>query len=99
MSLSLCHEEKHAIQLAKEINANLILLDDENARVVAKAFRLNYTGTLGIILNALEKGLIKHNEFPELMDALIKNGFRMSIELYNEVIKLANGIKAKHQPS
>lgn len=79
--------ESEAICLSKEVNADILILDDLNARRVAEKLEINITGTLGILLLAKEKKLIKSIE--PLMEELIKGGFRVSDELYEDVLDLA----------
>ena len=48
LTLLLDEGEAEAIILALEINADLILLDEREARIIAKKLHLNVTGTLGM---------------------------------------------------
>ena len=86
--------ETEAINLALNKKADIILLDDHKARNAAKALGLNVKGTLGLLLTFLEKKLIGKNEFKALVDDLIKADFRISIELYNEVLKKAENFNS-----
>lgn len=81
--------ETEAINLALDKKAGIILLDDHKARNAAKGMGLNVKGTLGLLLTFLDKKLISRNEFRTLIDDLIKADFRISIELYNEILKKA----------
>lgn len=92
MNLSLDPGETSAISLAVEKKAKLILLDDHTARVAAESLNLNAVGTLGILLFFLQKKIINLREFKTLLHLLIDNNFRISIEVYNEVLMLAEGI-------
>ena len=47
--------ESEAITLALEIGADLILLDDSDAREKARLYGLEITGTIGILLRAKKK--------------------------------------------
>jgi uncharacterized protein len=51
--------EAEAIALAMEIKADLILIDERDARIVAKRAGLTVTGALGILLRAKEAGQIE----------------------------------------
>jgi len=79
--------ESEAICLSKEIDADILILDDLNARRVAEKLEINITGTLGILLLAKEKKLIK--SIKPLMEELMKGGFRISDELYENMLDLA----------
>ncbi len=54
--------ERDAILLAKEVSADLVLLDDRRARIAAKQLGLSITGTIGILDKAARAGLINVRE-------------------------------------
>ena len=71
--------ETAAITLAFKRQADLIILDDLQARLVATGIGLNITGTLGILVAAHHSGFI-----PDLKDSIRKLqevGFRISQQL------------------
>ncbi len=53
--------EESAIALAKEINADLVLMDEVKGRRKALREGLSITGTLGVLLMAAERGLVDLN--------------------------------------
>ena len=59
--------EANAIALAREINADLVLLDEKEARRIARRLGLKILGTLGILILAKRKGHLK------LVKPLIEN--------------------------
>jgi predicted nucleic acid-binding protein len=67
--LKLDRGESEAIVLAKNINADLIIIDERKARRIAKDVGLKVTGTLGILVEAKQQGLIK--ELKSLLDELM----------------------------
>ncbi|MFQ6055513.1 MAG: DUF3368 domain-containing protein, partial [Methanosarcinales archaeon] len=74
--------EAEAIILAKEMDADIILLDDRKPRKTAKFLGLKVTGTIGLLLLAIE-----HNipiDIKKEIDTLIANGFRISKDLYEK---------------
>jgi len=79
--------EAETIVLAEEINADAVLIDDLKARKIANLRGLKVIGTIGILLDAKEKGIIK--QIRPLLDELIKEKIRISKELYNYALKLA----------
>lgn len=80
--------ESEAIVLAQEINADILLLDDNAARGVAARLGLEYTGLLGILLKAKQKDLVK--DIRPIMDELVNvANFRISKSIYDSMIKLA----------
>ena len=58
--------------LGKELEADLLVIDDYTAREYAKYLDFKITGSLGVILRAKEKGIIK--EVKPLVSDLIDNG-------------------------
>ena len=79
--------EKAAISLAIDKKIELILLDEKKARRVAKFYELNPRGTIGVLSEALKKNKITKKEFVELIQKLIKEGYRISEELIMELLK------------
>ena len=63
--------ELEVIQLAHEIGAGLVLLDDLLARKKAKIEKLNVMGTLGVFLTASYKGVISPKTAIEKIETLI----------------------------
>ena len=92
LSFQLHEGESEAINLAIKKKANLILLDDKKARIVAKSMGLAVKGTLGLLLVFLNKKLISYEEFKILFDNLINANFRIDIILYKETLKEAEEI-------
>jgi uncharacterized protein len=80
--------ESEAIILAKEIAASLLLIDERAATRKARALGLRVIGTLGVLLMAKRAGHIEL--IKPMLDALHENGFRMSADLYAQVLKEAN---------
>ena len=93
LDLQLHGGETEAINLALNKKADIILLDDCKARNAAKSLGLNVKGTLGLLFAFLDKKLVNKSEFRLLLDDLIKADFRISIELYNEVLNQLDRIK------
>lgn len=78
--------EISVISLAKKLNPNLILMDDASARTIAESFRFNVKGTLYVLLKAYKNKLIDKKEIKELFKDLILLGFRISQELYIQLM-------------
>jgi predicted nucleic acid-binding protein len=58
LQLNLGPGELEAITLALELRADVILIDDRRARHVAADLKLNVIGTLAVLVEAKQKGLI-----------------------------------------
>jgi uncharacterized protein len=80
--------EKAAISLAVEIQPELILLDDEKAKKIARNYSLKPVGTLGVLLIAKKRGLITKVK-PEI-EKLLANNFRATDDLIYQILKQAN---------
>ncbi|MDI7261250.1 MAG: DUF3368 domain-containing protein [Thermodesulfobacteriota bacterium] len=83
--------EAETIALSEEIGADLVLIDEYWARKIAEYKGLKYTGTLGVLLKAKRKGLIK--ELKSLLNELVNRGFWISTELYHAVLKGAEELE------
>ncbi len=62
--------EEQVIYFAVEEKADLVLLDEDAAREVARAFGIRVRGSIGVIVEATEKGIIKGSEALKLLDDL-----------------------------
>ena len=86
MMLGRLHRGELSVMVAaKELGIRFVLMDDASARKTAESFSLVPIGTVGILKMAKMKGFIP--EIKPLLDRLIENNFRMSLKLYNEILK------------
>lgn len=76
--------EAEAITLAVEMKADLILLDESEARKMASLFDLPVTGFIGILLKAYKNGLI--DDFKTTLDKAVENGFYINSMLYQRLL-------------
>jgi len=79
--------ESEAIILYQELGADYLLIDDKKARSYAENIEINCIGTIGILMNAKSKGLIK--ELRPLFIDLIKGKRYYSIKLLNSILQNA----------
>ncbi len=79
--------EAEAMVLAKELNAERLVIDDQDARRFADRAGIKTIGTLGILLAAKRKGQIPvvRQEIQRLQSA----GFRVSPRLVTAILKQA----------
>src|SRR5665648_1227146 len=75
------------IVAARELNVPYILIDDKAARVLAETMLLEPTGLIGFLKLAKHNGKIQ--SLKVCMDTLIKNNYRISKRIYNEVLILS----------
>jgi uncharacterized protein len=80
--------ESEAIALAQEIEADVIILDDEQARNTARAEGLKVVGLLAFLILAKEREIISHVR--PLLDALRHQGFFIGDELYHHILRQAD---------
>jgi predicted nucleic acid-binding protein len=86
--------EREALALAKELHANLILLDDKVARRVAQREMMRVKGTLGIIADAAK---VKFLDFAESVDQLQHAGMYLDQDVVDEVKREYNRRLQKEQ--
>jgi predicted nucleic acid-binding protein len=79
--------EVEVMLLAKEIGADLIIMDDSLARKHAKYLNLTVTGTVGALLRAKRDSIV--NEIKPILDDLIRRGFYLSDDVFRAVLCLA----------
>ncbi|KAJ49457.1 putative nucleic acid-binding protein [Clostridium tetanomorphum] len=76
---------------AKELKIKRVIIDDRSARHFAETMLLRSIGLMGVLL--LAKEYKKIESVKKYLDILIENGFRMSVKLYNQVLKSAGEIE------
>jgi predicted nucleic acid-binding protein len=96
LALILDRGEAEVIALAEELKTPIVLIDDIKARRIAKLRGLNVVGTLGILLDAKDKGLIR--ELKPFLDELMNKKIRLSTELYNHALVLAHESQGTSEP-
>lgn len=75
--------EREALQLALNLGISTVLIDEADARRVAKALHLRVRGTLGI----LERGaILGKTDFREALRKLEQTNFRLSKSLRDEFL-------------
>lgn len=78
--------EASAITLALELDQNvLLILDDFKARRIAEDMDIRFTGTLGVLALAKQKGEMQ--ELKPILDSIIDNGFRISPHLRSFILQ------------
>jgi predicted nucleic acid-binding protein len=80
--------ETEALALAIELTNTLLLVDDAQGRLAAKALNIAYTGTIGVLLRAKKEGKI-----PALRQVLHllrqRTTFWLSAQVYHAVLQQA----------
>ena len=82
--------ETETIILAKELDADFVIIDENIAYKIAKSSELNVVRTLSILLRAKEKGLI--SALKPLLDEMIIQGRWYSQRVYKTILEQAGEI-------
>lgn len=77
--------EAEAITLALEVNADILLIDDRDARDLARKLKLQVMGTLGVVALAKYRGLIQ--EVKPIVDKLVETGFWIPKKILEEFLR------------
>lgn len=84
LEITLDKGEASAIALSLEKQNGLLLIDEKRGRKIAEELNLKLTGTLGILIRAVERGLIP--SIRTEIEKLEQVAFRMSNDLKERVI-------------
>jgi len=76
--------EREAIVLAEELRADRLILDDQAARRVAMRRKLTVIGTLGVLVEAAERGLV---DLPDAIARLQQTTFYVSPEVLEPLLQ------------
>ena len=79
--------EKEVLALGLQVPNAVVILDDRLARSQAEALKLNFTGTLGILLRAKMEGRIPR--IRPVLEQLDQLKFHLSSQTRTAVLKLA----------
>jgi predicted nucleic acid-binding protein len=83
--------EAETLVLARSRNA-LAVLDDKEARAIAKSWNLEYTSTLMVLYEAFAKNLIGYDELVEDLAKLTKIMW-ISTDVITDIIRRAKEVK------
>ena len=78
--------EKEALKLCKQLGALYFIADNREARRVSRVLNIKPVGTLGILVKAYRQGSITKAEVLQVLEDLMKAGFRMSVSVYRRVL-------------
>jgi predicted nucleic acid-binding protein len=83
--------EAQAIVLAQELEANLLIIDEQMGRKCAKNLNINIIGLIGILIEAKLQGVIPNVKII-LEELKTKAGFWISDNLYNMALRTVDEI-------
>jgi len=76
--------EREAIALAEEVRADLLLVDDWEARLEAQRRHLRVVGTLRVLADGASRGL---TDLEEAFHRLLRTNFRVNSELLASLLE------------
>lgn len=79
--------EAQVIILAKEKGEKLVLIDQADAREVARQLGLSPRGTIYVIIVAVRRRLIARREARQMLGDLIEENFYISAKIYRDALK------------
>lgn len=77
--------EVEVMILAMEQQADVVVIDDQNAKKYAKYLELPVTGTLGVLMKAKQKGYL--SELKPVLDVMVQNGIYIKPSLVELCLK------------
>ncbi|MCD7834032.1 MAG: DUF3368 domain-containing protein [Lachnospiraceae bacterium] len=79
--------ESEALILYGEQCADLLLMDENKGRKVAKQMDIKHIGTVGVLLEAYTREILKSYEVETCLEVMLKSEIRLSKELCNMVLE------------
>ena len=77
--------ESEAIILADERQSDVLLMDEHKGRQVARKMGITITGTIGILTQAFNEGMLNRDAVEECIERLKESGLRISEKLYQRL--------------
>ena len=76
--------EASSIALSLEIKDSVLIIDERKGRKIASSLNIKIIGTIGVLIQAHKKGLIK--DLITVILKLVNSGFRLSDNLLDKII-------------
>ena len=77
--------ESEAIILADEKHSDVLLMDEHKGRQVAKKMGMAITGTIGILTQAFDEGMLTREDAERCIERMKESGIRISEKLYQRL--------------
>lgn len=77
--------EASSIALSLEIEDAILIIDERKGRKIANSLNIKIIGTIGVLILAYKKGLIK--DLISVIHKLVNSGFRLSDDILNRIIE------------
>jgi len=79
--------EAEAILLTRQKAEETVLMDQADARTVARQFGLKPRGTLHLITLSARRGMLSRKDAKEVLSKLLEANFRISTKIYDVALK------------
>lgn len=79
--------ESEAIILADEKQSDVLLMDEHKGRQVAKKMGITITGTIGMLTQAFDEGMLTREDVEGCIERLKESGIRISEKLYQRLME------------
>ena len=79
--------EASSITLALEFENSLLIIDEKKGRKIAEEMKIEIIGSLGILIKAKERGVIK--SVKEILGLIDETDFRISQSIREKILKKA----------
>jgi len=73
------------IQLSKELNAEIVLANEEEVRVAAQEAGFQVKGCLGILVDSVKNKIISPRQAIQDIDNLLASGYRISEDIISRL--------------
>ncbi|MDT3739654.1 MAG: DUF3368 domain-containing protein [Candidatus Kapabacteria bacterium] len=90
LSVIMDYGESESVILYEELNADYLLIDDNKARIIAESFNVNCIGSIGLLIQAKQKGFL--NNLEPVFKKWLENERYFSKKLLNNIL-IQNGEK------
>ena len=87
--------EAEAIALAKQVKAELLIIDERSGTIVARVWGIKTVGLLGIIIEAMYQGIITFEKLKTYYNRVIETEFRLKHRDYVKAMKQAEKVWRK----
>ena len=85
LAMVMDYGESESVILYEELNADLLLIDDNKARILAESFDVNCIGSIGVLIKAKKNGLIP--ELKPIFEKWLSFKRYFSIKLLNTILE------------
>ena len=85
LSIGMDYGESESVILYQEMKADFLLIDNQRARMIAEALKINCIGSIGILIKAKQMNLI--DELKPVFEFFVKNDRYFSLKLLNKILQ------------